>query len=300
MPSSIRNRPSSRRPADLRMPLALPSSTGVDAPRSTSTLASTDSSLDKDPPLERDDLELLSHLVPDLETALRVQQIVDELRARAAHAERTLDVVPFAILLVDAQAIIVRANRAATRLLDGENGLKSIGGRLCGERATVTDLLQSAVVSTALHGQDRGPCALSLLRDASRWPLRVTLTSLPRPASNHTDSSLANRDMPLVLVTADEPAHSHRPDAAVLQQQFDLTPAQARLAVALAAGESLEDYAQRAGLSVNTTRSTLKSVFARTGCRRQAELVLVLTGCIAPPRRPNATATPDSIRTTRD
>lgn len=77
------------------------------------------------------------------------------------------------------------------------------------------------------------------------------------------------------------------PDAAprlslgALQQQFDLTPAQARLAASLAASESLEDYAQRTGVSVNTARTTLKSVFAKTGCRRQAELVLVLTGSVA-------------------
>ncbi len=55
-----------------------------------------------------------------------------------------------------------------------------------------------------------------------------------------------------------------------------MTPAEARLAAGLAAGKSLAEIAEEAGLSIHTARWTLKRIFARTGARRQSELVSML------------------------
>ena len=55
--------------------------------------------------------------------------------------------------------------------------------------------------------------------------------------------------------------------------QHGLTQAEARLAVALCEGLSVEEAAARFGVSLATVRAQLKAVFAKTGTRRQAELV---------------------------
>lgn len=52
-----------------------------------------------------------------------------------------------------------------------------------------------------------------------------------------------------------------------------LTPAEARLAAALAVGDRLADYAAATGLRPHTVRSTLKAALAKTGTHRQSELV---------------------------
>ena len=57
---------------------------------------------------------------------------------------------------------------------------------------------------------------------------------------------------------------------------FRLTQAEARLATQLARGESLENVADQFGIGKETARSQLKSIFAKTGVHRQAELVAVL------------------------
>jgi DNA-binding CsgD family transcriptional regulator len=62
-------------------------------------------------------------------------------------------------------------------------------------------------------------------------------------------------------------------DAGALKS-FGLTAAEARLAVALAQGETVEDYAGRTGRSMATVRSQLRSVFSKTGTHRQSELLL--------------------------
>lgn len=67
-----------------------------------------------------------------------------------------------------------------------------------------------------------------------------------------------------------------RPSAAVLQRLFDLTPAEARLAVALGSGLTLQEVSDETGLSNATLRSQLSSTFHKTGTRRQPELIALL------------------------
>lgn len=54
---------------------------------------------------------------------------------------------------------------------------------------------------------------------------------------------------------------------------FGLTPAEARLAARLRFGLSLKEASEELGISVNTARNQLKSVFEKLGVNRQADLV---------------------------
>ena len=66
------------------------------------------------------------------------------------------------------------------------------------------------------------------------------------------------------------------PQAAFLQAEFGLTPAEARLVLRLVAGDSLRSSAKTLSIGYETARTTLKSIFQKTGTRRQAELVIVI------------------------
>ena len=52
-----------------------------------------------------------------------------------------------------------------------------------------------------------------------------------------------------------------------------LTPAETRLAIALFKGQSVEAYAKEAGISINTARWYVKQIYAKTGVKRQTELI---------------------------
>jgi len=69
---------------------------------------------------------------------------------------------------------------------------------------------------------------------------------------------------------------------ALVQSLFDLTPAEAALAQRIALGQSVEEIAQSHGRSVHTLRSQLKSVLAKMGCSRQAELAYIITSLVPP------------------
>jgi DNA-binding CsgD family transcriptional regulator len=78
----------------------------------------------------------------------------------------------------------------------------------------------------------------------------------------------------LTLVDLDEcPA----PNLPTLQAVFGLAKAEAKLALWLMCGDTIEDIAEEHGVSISTARVQLKSIFAKMGTSRQAELVALLT-----------------------
>jgi len=69
-----------------------------------------------------------------------------------------------------------------------------------------------------------------------------------------------------------------------LRAAYGLTGAEARLARLLVEGVTLREAADQAGVSMNTARTHLKRVFAKTQTRRQSELVSFLQAGLAVPR----------------
>jgi DNA-binding CsgD family transcriptional regulator len=57
---------------------------------------------------------------------------------------------------------------------------------------------------------------------------------------------------------------------------LSLTPAATRLAIALFKGQSVEAYAKEAAISINTARWHVRQIYAKTGVKRQTELVRML------------------------
>ncbi|MET3583200.1 DNA-binding CsgD family transcriptional regulator [Mesorhizobium robiniae] len=67
------------------------------------------------------------------------------------------------------------------------------------------------------------------------------------------------------------------PSPHIFSGLFDLTPAEARLAAALAAGRSVHEAATEIGIAVKSARTYLERIFRKTGTSRQSQLVALLT-----------------------
>jgi DNA-binding CsgD family transcriptional regulator len=88
-----------------------------------------------------------------------------------------------------------------------------------------------------------------------------------------------------VIFVFDEAANPPSP-IRLIAELYGLTPAESRLAEALLAGQSLADYGDWAGLTRNTLKTHLRSLFNKTDTARQSELVrrlarfgVFLAGC---------------------
>ena len=93
----------------------------------------------------------------------------------------------------------------------------------------------------------------------------------PLPSSN-----LLSRGGPAAALFITDPEGETGLDAQRLRDLFGLTPAEIRLVMALVRGQSVEDYAETAGISSNTARTHVKRIYSKTGVRRQSELVRLL------------------------
>ena len=66
------------------------------------------------------------------------------------------------------------------------------------------------------------------------------------------------------------------PQAPVLRQVFGFTGAEASVAILLSSGRDVDEIARMRGVSLGTLRNQLKTILAKAGAHRQAELVAVL------------------------
>lgn len=85
--------------------------------------------------------------------------------------------------------------------------------------------------------------------------------------------------LPRALVILHDPAEARAhsvPQPLILGECFDLTPAEARVAVQIASGATVKEIALRSGAALPTVRTQLNSIMAKTGVDRQVDLVRVL------------------------
>ncbi|MFN4354560.1 alpha/beta fold hydrolase [Parvibaculum sp.] len=82
-------------------------------------------------------------------------------------------------------------------------------------------------------------------------------------------------DGAIVFVAPDREAATD--EAHMYRETFGLTPAEARLSARLKDGLSLRGAAEELGISINTARNQIKSVFEKLGVNRQSDLIRHLT-----------------------
>lgn len=207
-------------------------------------------------------LRWMQHITGHFQRATRLWLDTEPLRARAALGAQALDAIELGVLAADATGHVVFANRCAQSLLREGRVLALRQGLL---HAPAHD--DAVRLATAFHQarMTRRPSSLRVgIADG-----HCTLTVLPLARSTALSACLGAPSL-LVLVS-----HGRRRRVLTVQQLmqlFGLTPAEARLARAIAAGESLESYAAAAGVGLSTVKTQLRAVFDKTGTQRQAEL----------------------------
>ena len=119
-----------------------------------------------------------------------------------------------------------------------------------------------------LPRSDRGRDILESIKDR-----RVNVPSRLAGYSSYLDCRTDGEDSDVKRDILDFPV----PSLKRLQELFDLTAAEARLAQLIACGDSVEEVAQTLCIKMTTARTQLAAIFAKTDTRRQAKLVAILS-----------------------
>lgn len=223
---------------------------------------------------------LLQGLVPHLRQAVELFARLDRMGSvRSVYAE-TLDLLALGVLVLDRTARVLESNEVGDAILAEEDGLALSGDVLAAADPTTGGRLRRAVETMAnAAAADGAPPPADALK-VERPSGRPALGLVVRPAPHRVD--LDGQHVPTVAVFLSDPARIPAPAAALLAKLFGLTSAEAALAVHLSQGRSLEDSAERLGVSRNTVRTQLRALFAKTGTTRQAALVRHILASVAP------------------
>jgi DNA-binding CsgD family transcriptional regulator len=223
-------------------------------------------------PFGASDLEFGDLLVPHLALGHR---LLAENRRHQALAD-AIDRFPTGVALLDARGHLLLANRGVHQIFAQDDGIALEGDSM---RAGVTSddaTLRRAItgaVEAAVAGRLIESAVLSVSRRSGRRPYVVLVGPL-RPHSGDPTAT----DAVVVLYVADlEQGVLRRRE--VLHELYGLTEAETQLVELLCQGSSLDEAAGARGVTLNTARSQLKQVFAKTHTSRQSELVrLVISG----------------------
>lgn len=220
---------------------------------------------------EEADKARVAEFLPHIKRALQIRRRLNDPGIEKQAALEALERSATATLVVDRNGKILYANGRADEILRDGDALRDIGGRLATVQRAITErltrMIQAAVDTAAGQGRACGG-ALAILRE-DRLPLTVLVAPF-RPALDGFGAAAPAAI--LFIRDPEEPA----PASLALQGLFGLTPAEATLAAALAAGKSIDEIATVHGISLNTARTHLKTIFAKTGTCRQAELVALI------------------------
>ena len=216
-------------------------------------------------PYQRADADALDAVLPDLLVAARLAKYT--LDAEARGMARLLEQRGAPVFELDSWGRVL-SGHAATET-DGACPLRVIGQRL-----VATDPAAQPALDRAIARVLAVPGANALVPLTGPQGRRHFLQVLPVPGLARpiflSAAALA------VLIDGDEPPPRIRLDAATVAHGFALTDREAAVTCLLAEGATLAEVAQRLGMQVGTVRVHLRSIFAKTGTNRQAELVALL------------------------
>ena len=224
-------------------------------------------------PLEAPALALAQRFGVHLHAALTLWRRQQGLLAHAAVGHALLEHFGHPVLLVDEQLQVVQSNALASRALADDVRLAVRGGVLSNPGGQA-NLLHAVRRLLAPAGEADGASDKLVLHLASvrgESPLVLVLIAL-RPDA--TMGAFGPR--PLALALVHDPRARAQPDPFIVAASFDLTPAEARVAVRVAGGEAVDAVAADLGIRMSTARTHLRNVFAKTGVTRIPELVAVL------------------------
>ena len=182
-----------------------------------------------------------------------------------------LDALPYAVIVIDADGAVLLTNGRADRLLARGDGLLIINNRLqcrLGPQQPLIDRLIATALSPVLVEKRGGWTRVG--RSSGRRDYVALVSGLP------ATEGLLDSFRPKAIVIITDPDDEQVPAERALQDLFGLTPAEARLAVTLAGGHSVESASAKLGVSRETSRSQLKHVFRKLGINRQQDLARLL------------------------
>ena len=202
-------------------------------------------------------------------------QIAREIQNRLAEAllgrlaRASLDRLATAAFVLDRLGTVYHCNAAARGLPKDDYGVQLVHSRF-----RLRDPKLNAAIRVALGKATQEPPCLSILplRSSEERICEIAISPLPADQAGSACE-------PLALLVIGRPQHDENRIFERVRTLYGLTRAEARVMAALTLGTTVEEIAAKHRVRPSTVRAQVRSLFDKTGAKRQSDLVrLALNG----------------------
>lgn len=231
-------------------------------------------------PFSEHDKAFCALLLPHLKRAIELHSRLDSVEVERSIYANAVNRMEVGTITLDESGAIIDTNAVSDEILKEGDGLRIARGMIEAtdgqENRRLQRLIRQAVMGHhAIAAAIVEAMPIKRSRDRHRLGLLVRTVLL-------SDWSEDNKRRPAVTLFLRDPDRKPQGAQEMMRKLFDLTPAESAIALLLMNGLTLEETAEESGISKNTARTHLRSIFAKTGATRQATLVRILLGSIVP------------------
>jgi DNA-binding CsgD family transcriptional regulator len=232
-------------------------------------------------PFPRSEIQLHA-LMPFLGNAARLHVGLIDAGYRSALGRGGIGQLAAGAISTDKDGRIVDTNQAGEHILLAGDGLTMRNGQISARRSFEAAKLARLIATAAAAGGSVPSAGCMLIsRDGGRPPYVVRVAPI--------SAGLAGFGLPLAMILVSVPDEKLISELE-LTELYGLSPAESRLAVALARGKRMTELAGEFGVQITTLRTQLSSILRKCEVERQSDLVRLISSI------PVVHATPPSDR----
>jgi DNA-binding CsgD family transcriptional regulator len=223
----------------------------------------------------------MAPIVPHLLRAVLIGQILHQQTKIASPIEHTLDELKSAMFLLDGIGNITHTNESGREILSRKDFLRAEHGRLAATDPQLNRILREAVAASILgDGATRSESiALPFVaHDGERFVGHL----LPLTAGRRRKAGIAFDATAVLFVSRASLDTTAASD--IIKKIFKLTPAEARVLLAVVDLGSVSETARNLDVAESTVKTHLGRIFTKTDTKRQADLVKLIAAFSSPAR----------------
>ena len=204
-------------------------------------------------------------LTKHFKRATQINKKIVRLNEHLEASTSILDRLPLGVLYVESGGNVVFANQRARIVFDQDYDIAIEKERLVTSSSTVNRKIYRYIDEVLLAPETTGRTVK--IGSGESDALSLLISSLDSMRMKQPEG---NRYALVLIATPNAPFHVTQE---VLQNRYDLSPAEARFSLALLEINSVDEAAKQLTITKHTARSHLKSIFQKTDVNKQSELI---------------------------
>jgi DNA-binding CsgD family transcriptional regulator/PAS domain-containing protein len=210
----------------------------------------------------------MANLSPHLRRAALIGDLLDQTRVESQFYQATLNSLAIAVVLTDALGRVQFANSTAEAKFAQLGPIFRVNGMLRVQNPSSQSALLAALARASKSDQSLGAGGIGIPISAFGEPAAVAhVLPLAQGTARAAFKPATVAVFVSTTISASPPAND------VLMALFDLTPSEARVAVAVISGASKKDILIQHQVSENTLKTHLSRIYKKTGAQNLAGLV---------------------------